>query len=299
VATKRNPWSFTPYKPPPVPTGSYDPALDAQYGASQRGLADLGFDAERNRLRLTSDYGVNTQQIQQQSAWGQEDLMRGSNRGAFDLTQQRDRGMQDLGTARTRGDEDYQRSLAALTRDYDRLGIRQTEQQAQAGALRSGAALQAARKRAENQAWDRQPIDTSYNRFTADNAQAQQRLGQDYGTAEQRRLEDLFIGTSRGNQQRDTALGQAALGYSRGNEDIGTGLLRGTREAQEFGLDIEAQKRFQAAQMNYVPPQRGEPGGIKANEFTKPDGTAYRVIIRGNERIEVDRTGKVLSRRRR
>jgi hypothetical protein len=48
--------AFTPYKPPPIPAGYYDPALDAQRDAASRGL-----------VNLEQDIGL-------QGRWAQEDL---------------------------------------------------------------------------------------------------------------------------------------------------------------------------------------------------------------------------------
>lgn len=300
MATKRNPWSFTPYKPPPVPTGSYDPALDYQLGAAQRGFQYAGQDAQRNQLRLSNDYGINQADINRGFGRNTEDLNLQFRYGQEDLGTQSARGYQDLGTARTRGTEDYGRAVGQLTRNYDRLAGQQQEQQARAGGLlRSGAALQAAQKRSENMAWDRAPIDTNYNRFLADNTQSQTRLGEDVGRAGQRQNEALFIGTARAGEDRDLALSRNTLGYERGTQDINSGLWRAGVEQSNFGLGIEQQKQFQAAQANYIAPQRGEPGGPPSNEFQKPDGTPYRVIIRGGQRIEVDRAGNPINKRKR
>jgi hypothetical protein len=69
-----------------------------------------------------------------------------------------------------------------LTRQYGQLGRNQLQGANQAGVIRGGALLQSAAKRAENQAIDRQPLDTNFQRFLADNAQQAQRTQQDYET---------------------------------------------------------------------------------------------------------------------
>lgn len=298
MAAKKNPWSFKPYQPPPVPTGSYDPALDAQYRAAQRGFQYSSQDAQQNQLRLSSDYGIQQGDIGRSWQRGNEDMNLSFRYGQEDVGTQRDRGYSDLDLARSRGGEDYNRAVGQLTRNYDRLAGQQQEQQVRAGGLlRSGAALQAAQKRSENMAWDKAPIDTNYNRFLADNTTSRTRLGEDTSRADQRQREALFIGTARAGEDRDSALARAALGFERGSTDINTGSWRAGQEQQQFGLDVEAQKQFQAAQAGYVAPQRGEPGGPPTNEFTSPSGTPYRVILRNGQRIYVDRTGRRLQGR--
>ncbi len=313
-------YTFRPYQPPPVPTGSYDPALDAQLRAGQRGLGDLTDDAQLGGTRGLVDFGLGQDDINRGWARNQQDIERGLSRGQASLTQSRDRGLADLGqsrergladlgTSRARGGEDYGRAVAMLTRQYAQLGDRQQEQQNAAGVLRGGAALQAATKRSENEALDRQPLDTNFSRFNADNDQARgrlvadtdqarTRLGEDYTQSEQELRENAFISAARGGEDKDLGLGRLGSAFNRQSTDLNTQLLRGQREQQQFGLDVGAQKMFQASQMGYVPPQRGEPGGMPSNQFTAANGSQYRTIRRGNEILRVDAMGRILSRRR-
>jgi hypothetical protein len=223
---------FTPWAavtaPPP---GTYDPALDAQLGQAGRGYLDLRQDIERDTGRREDDY------------------LRGRN----DLTRQFGESQFDLNRARQYQGEDYGRGVAGLERSYLRLGDAQ-RQQGNAAGVGGGYLAQARRKRAENMAWDRQPLDTQNARALEGFATSEQRLG----------------------EGRDRGLGELALGQQRYGEDSQTQLTRGAREFEEFGQDIGAGRFYQAAGTGWAPPPK------PANEGTRfgvtyqrnPDGRA-------------------------
>jgi hypothetical protein len=50
--------AFTPYRPPPIPTGYYDPSLDAQRDAASRGLTQTEQDIGLAGRRGAEDYGL-------------------------------------------------------------------------------------------------------------------------------------------------------------------------------------------------------------------------------------------------
>jgi hypothetical protein len=178
---------FQPFKAPTTPpTGTYDPALDAQVEASKRGLADLVMDTDTNRSRLASDYGLAVAGIQRQTQ----------------LT-----GQQQAGQQRAQG-------------------------------IRGGGVLAAAMVRAENQ---------------------------------QRAIDPL------------------SLNYARQNEDMTTGLSRAQRENTQFGLDVTAQRFFQATQSGWKAPTAPK------NEKTK-NGVTYRVRGEGPGRKYTLPSGRVLGR---
>lgn len=139
LATAAN--SFTPFAPPPIPSGYYDPNLDAQRDAASRGLLDT---------------------------------------------------QEDVGTQERRGGEDYNTNVAALTKHYTDLGTAQGEQANAYGVVPGGGALlQAAAKRAANQATDQGNLDSTYNRSIAD-------LG---NTLTRAQREDVFYGQDVGAQK--------------------------------------------------------------------------------------------------
>lgn len=232
MAVRRRFKPFKPYSPPPIPSGSYDPALDAQRGAAQRGFGDVRQDVETAQRRGTIDYGLQTGQFDQQAA---------------------------------REQQDYTRNTQLLNRSFGQLAGSQTQQAAQAGVFSGGALLQAATKRNANQQIQQQGLDTAHTRF-----------GEDLGF------------------QR----GLAQSGFERGQFDLGQQLERGGRENTQFGLDVDAQKAFQAGQAGYVPPGRGEPGGMPRGEFTNRNGVQRRKIVRGGIEYVVAPDGTVVHHRR-
>jgi hypothetical protein len=124
--------SFAPFRPPSAPPpGTYDPALDAQLRASERGLADVGEDYRTGGTRRFDDFQL----------------------GLGDLGRQRDEGLADL---LRRRDE--------IGLSYRRLGNSQAQAAASANMTRGGALLQAARKRVENEKYDLKPVETAETR---------------------------------------------------------------------------------------------------------------------------------------
>ncbi len=248
-----------PFRAPP---GSYDPGLDAAERASQRGLADLLEDTGTANTRDFRDY---TQ--------GAGDLNRQRDEGLADLLQGRGRFERDLGTARTRGvadfeqskgrllgdytqstaraGEDYGRNIGELDRGYGRLRDQQGQAAQQAGAASGGALAQAVRKRTENQAWDRAPIDTNfkrgnqdrdenYKRQTDDVNEGMRRQGADWDTQEWDRRADWSQQQQRLGDDTDRGLGRLAQQTSdRWDDRNKVQVPRAQRENQFFGQDTQ------------------------------------------------------------
>src|SRR3954463_8562660 len=253
MAKKRK--GFTPFKAPVnPPPGTYDPAIDAQVRAAQRGYGDLGQDYTVGKTRAQDDYLTATgyDQADYQNALG-------------DLTQTHDRSLSDLLLGRSRGAEDYNSSIAGLDRSYQRLGGRQAQSAAAAGVSGGGALAQALAKRTANEAIDRAPIDTNYNRFLSDSQTQEGRVNQDFAT-----------GSSRLQDQLNRQLGAASLGLDRTYGDQGdetVKLARAGRENTAFGIDATASRWGQAAQTGYTAPEK------PANEHTDPrTGQTFRLV---------------------
>jgi uncharacterized protein YheU (UPF0270 family) len=222
---------------PPVntdpPAGFYDPALDAQQRAGNRGLSQFGEDTALADSRASSDYILGQQQLQTQSGRSLQDLLREHTRFG-----------EDTSKSTTREGQDYGSQIENLQRSFQRLG----QSQAQAATSRGlgGGALRAAMKaRESNQAIQRKPLDTAHTRFGEDVSQATAREGADYGT-----------NTARVNEDLSTGLGSLGLDYGRGVADRSTALSRAGLENVAFGQDIGAQKLYQAGQANWVIPKR-------------------------------------------
>jgi len=232
------------------PPGTYDPGLDAQERATNRGLsdliADIGADTGVNRVRANTDWLTQQAQLNQSGQRNEADYTLGTSRAE----QSFGRSLADLLTQRAQGGEDYQSNVSALQRNYATLGNNQNQAARAAGAMTgSGAQLQAARKREANQAIDRAPIDTAYQRFMSGSQLAEQRLGEDKANT----LQDLLNGISRSREDLSTAGQQLNLGYERQNTDWDTQLSRAGRETGQFGIDTAAARAAQATQMGWKP----------------------------------------------
>lgn len=159
----------------PPPVGTYDPGLDAQRRQAMRGAQYTTEDLDVAGERASSDFGLQTGEINRQYQENLNDLLQG----------------------RQRTEQDYQNNLQTLARNYQQLGNRQTQAGAQAG-LEGGFAAQAARKRAANQQIEKAPLDLSLSRFLHDSVTSQRRLGE----AKDRAIGQLGIDYSRGNEDR-------------------------------------------------------------------------------------------------
>jgi hypothetical protein len=146
--------AFTPFQPPADPGRLLRPdALDAQ-----RGAAVAWPDEHRagHRARRPSspgeDYGLDPND----PTYGYSTV------GQINLGYNRDTA--DLSTQRTYEGQDYDRNVQLLTRQYQQQGRQQAEQARKYGVTSGGIALLSAAKRNENQAIDRQGIDTAHTR---------------------------------------------------------------------------------------------------------------------------------------
>lgn len=264
---------YTPFAAPSrPPAGTYDPALDAQERAAQRGYQDLLADIERQRgYDYTDTYDPTIGSIAELTRGRDDSLLnlnRGLERGVFDLTRSRDRGLQDIGTSRTRGEEDYGRSVEELQRNFRILGGQQTEAARAMGVQRGGALAQSARKRAENEAFERVPLDRGIARLRQDLTRDETRLGEDFTTQKGRIDQDYWTNILRLDRDYNVDVQRANTNYARGEEGRGVQQSRAGRELGEYRLDTNQQRFFQATQSGYELPTR------PANEITRAGQTA-------------------------
>lgn len=275
--------------PPPA---YYDPAIDSQERASRRGLAQLLADIALERARGESDLGLargdltrerdealadllrDYQRQGTQFDWQRQDLDRGYNRSLFDLDRDYGRGMEDSQLSESRLREDYGTALEGLQRQYGLLAGRQAQLASAAGVGSGGVFAAAAQRRAENQAWDRRPIDTSFDRGLADLMTDRSRLTEDYGTTRGRLTEDYQTGVDRMGTQRswldqdyqqasqrardaaERGLGQLNLAWDRQVQDWGRQEQRAQDEQRFFSRDADQARWWQARQAGYVAPRR-------------------------------------------
>lgn len=228
----------------PPPAGYYDPALDAALGAAHRGLQDQQAD-------YTRDYGSS-------GAGGRSyDDYQLALQG---LGTSRDRELADLQTNTTRENQNFQAALTELARRYGILGTSQAQADRRAGVTSQGLLAQQQAIRSANQAHDTQPIQTAHDRT----------------------LQDILTQTGRVNEDYGTQAGQLGLNYERGVTDATTALGRAGREVDQFGIDTQASRLYQATQAGYVPPGSGSGGGTAGNAGGKGKRRRARQIGRGS-----------------
>lgn len=274
AATKKaKPKGFTPTPAPVAPAGTYDPALDAQQRAAQRGAGYQVQDTERDRERLDTAYKVGVDQSNTQRGWSLADQLTGKTRTQADLTKGHGRGKVDLATALTRSREDTRRLSDDLSRNIGELGDAQTGKIASGAFADAGSIRAAAGKRGETQAREQGNIDQSQQRFESDNSLAGSRLDEDYSSGIARSDEDYNTGVGRTNTQFDWQNGGLAQQYGYGVSDLATSLQRGSVENNFYGQDIGAAKMYQATSSGlYSPPEAPK------NEFTDAKGP-YQLIV--------------------
>jgi hypothetical protein len=236
---------FTPWGTPP--RDRYDPALDATVAAGERGLGDFVTDAGTGNRRDLEDYGF----------------------GKGDLERTQQRGLADIGTQRGYATEDHSRAIQMLQRSYQQLGSQQGQQARVMGVSGGGALLQAARKRAENQAIDQQPIDTGFNRQIAG------------------------LDTQQGRLNEDTATGDRAVRGDDAARDRGP---QHGRDSGRAASRCSSGRTRTAAKVAQADRERLGSGRPSVQRVRRRDGT-HRVIVRGNTAYIVDPSGKVLSTR--
>lgn len=126
------------FQPAPLPTGSYSPEHDILSTGSEEGLrrkeGRIGTEEARQKTDFWTKLGL-------------------------------------LNEAGGNENSDYQRAKGLLAKSFQNLAGRQQEQQASAGVLEGGAALQAAQKRAANQGQQQEGADIAHGRAVKGNEQ--------------------------------------------------------------------------------------------------------------------------------
>lgn len=198
---------FKPFKAPTrPPSNTYDPNLDAQQRAAQRGFQDLQADTALAGGRALEDYGLGVQNLQQARA----------------------RGLADIATAET-----------GVRRDFSTLATAQAGQQRSAGVSGGGTALAAAAARAQNQQLALDPLQTQRVRLNENTDAAIGAAGVDYT----RGVTDRTTALDRAGRE-NTFFGQD-IGAQRFYQARGTGYIPPTRPKGErtvAGLTVKLVK---------------------------------------------------------
>lgn len=176
------------FQPPPIPTGAYNPIRDIELNAGKRGLSNTLEELLTKNTRGQSDYLL---------------------------------GEGDLSNRETEEGQNHDQALSQIADSFRKLSVRQGEQANASGLTRGGALLQAAAKRAANEAKTRQPVDQSYTR-------------------------------QQGADQK--ARGQLALQRQRESEDIASASARAEREQGQFGVDTQTLEAREASDNGYTSP---------------------------------------------
>lgn len=164
-------------KPHPVPVAggltqppslTYDPAIEAQRRAAQRGLVDTEQDVRQKEHFANTDLTQALGDIKVNTSRKRQDIGRQTTRGLRSLDQQE----ADTQTKAKRTSEDFQARLSEIGRQFGQLGHRQRESANAAGVLDAGTEAASAAARGQNQRLAEAPIHTG-----------QQRLGEDLATA--------------------------------------------------------------------------------------------------------------------
>lgn len=246
------------------PLGSYDPALDYQLRASQRGLADLIETTHKEGMRSRFDYrtgrriaarqqGRNVFDLRQQFGEGQQDI--GLERDALGTSFTRD--LTDLAQARQRGEQDYDRTLANLQREYAAQAFQQGQNAVAQGVDRGGGVAASEQIRAANEEYDKTGIDTQHTRSLEDLAASEGRTREDFTTNSQAldlslsRLGEHFrTAMHRGKQDFGTERRLERRRFRRGLADSSEKLSRAKREQGLYEPSVIQQEYFQAHQYN-------------------------------------------------
>jgi hypothetical protein len=187
--SRRPPWR-PPTRPPP---GKYDPALDAQVRASDRGYGDLRQDTARDQGRLLSDFNINTAAADYQGNNAFADAITAGTRLAS-----------DYGRSTGRLGEDYTRQTGDLQRNFQNLATSQGEAGNAAG-LGGGYLAQALKARSAEQARQQALLD-----------QTRTRGMEDLTTSRDRGVADISTGVQRAGHAVQTTKGNLALALGGG-----------------------------------------------------------------------------------
>jgi hypothetical protein len=245
VATKKKTYtdsglkSVTPLRATPTipepsapPPGFYDPALDAQGRASDRGLEQLLQDLGKGGTRAEDQRTIDKGQVNQTADWSLADLLTGKNREG-----------EDYGTATGRLGEDHATNLASILRNYSRLGQSQAGAAVSQGLLGGSTFAKAKAARDENQGLDTTAENTQFGRQGADLLSQHNRFGEDYTTQ-----------TGRVGTQRDQQLGDIERLFGYGVVDRADQGQRATNENTFFHQDLGGQRLYQAGQAGWTAP---------------------------------------------
>lgn len=222
------------------PSMTFDPALEAQRRAAQRGLEDTEADVKTKRHYAEKDLALALRGIRTNTTRHRQDLNRSFDRGNQKLANQES----DTRRNAERQEQDFHTRLADIGRQFAELGHRQGEGANVAGVNDAGTAAASAAARGQNQVRAEAPIHTAEGRLHEDLMTALERIATAHGQLEA----DHGLGINRLKQDRNIQrreahreTGRSDFGYRREEE-------RARREAAIADTNLLEEEIYQARQ---------------------------------------------------
>lgn len=225
-----------PYTSPPA--FSFDPAIEAERRAAQRGLMDVAQDIKIATRRADED---KRQEL--------HDLNVTRKRGAHDIRLRRSRGLEDISRERAdvereqaRGEQDFSLRLDNLVRRYATQARSQSQDANAQGVLDESTQAASAAAREANFAYERLPLDIALGRMREDAGLAREELGIEQSRLQQDTRTDLH--RLRRDYRHDTRLTEQDA--RRQLKDLYLRLQRAIREQRIGDVDLIMQEIFAA-----------------------------------------------------
>lgn len=246
------------------PPGTFDPGLEAQVRAAERGLIDLiekthleghreSVDTRQARRLLERKVDEARADLSRAKGYARQDA--GTQQGQLQTNFARD--IQDLATAKQNGEEDYNRKLTELQHSYATQAAVQSQASVSQGTHEAGTTAASDAVRAANEGWDRSGLDTANNRFLSANALTEQRAREDFATRSglvgqglERQLAGYDIQGHRLGEEAQTQRNKLKLAQLRAGTDRQTSLSHAKREYGLYSTDVASQAYYQAHQNN-------------------------------------------------
>lgn len=246
------------------PPGTFDPGLEAQVRAAERGLIDLIEKTHREGGRESVDTQQARRLLERKVQQGHADIQRSRGYAVTDAGQAQGqlqtsfaRDLQDLAIAKQNGEEDYQRKLLELQHSYADQAARQGQASVAQGTHETGTTAASDAVRGANERWDRSGVDTAHQRQLDAIALAEGRDTEDFtrqsGLISQdlgRQLTGFGIQDRRLGQEARTQQNKLSLARFRATQDRQTALSHAKREYGIYSTDVAQQAYYQAHQLN-------------------------------------------------
>lgn len=246
------------------PPGTFDPGLEAQVRAAERGLIDLIDKTRLEGHRESVDTRLARRLLERKVRQGKADLARQRGYAIEDADLDRsnlrtsfERDLQDLAIARQQGEEDYNRKLTEIQHSYATRAAVQSQAAVAQGVADVGTLSASEAVRGANQAYDKGLVDTSHARSLAALALAEGRTREDFarrsGLIDENLGRDLTrFGIQRYRLGQDLRTQRAGLRRDlfRGRHDRRDTISKAKREYGIYVTDVAQQAYYQAHQLN-------------------------------------------------